>query len=79
MIKYLCTLAVVGWPGSLHDSLVFGMSSLSRGLDERLRGLDNYHNLGDSAYTLSIHLMKHFNDKRHLNDVNRTYCGVPIL
>ncbi len=60
-----------GWPGSMHDSRVFGMSSLSRGLEERLRGLPNYHILGDSAYTLGIHLMKPFTDNGHLNDVNR--------
>nr|CAH0103368.1 unnamed protein product [Daphnia galeata] len=35
-----------GWPGSMHDSRVFEMSSLSRGLEERLRGLPNYHILG---------------------------------
>ena len=41
----------------MHDSRVFGLSSLSKGLNERLRGLENYHILGDSAYTLGIHLM----------------------
>ena len=31
-----------GWPGSMHDSRIYGMSSLSRILEEKLRGT-NYN------------------------------------
>ena len=45
-----------GWPGSMHDSRIFGISSLSRILEEKLRGT-NYHILGDSAYQLGVRLI----------------------
>ena len=58
-----------GWPGSMHDSRIFEMSSLSRVIEEKLRDT-NYHLLGDSAYRLGIRLITPYRDNGHLTQVN---------
>ena len=58
-----------GWPGSMHDSRIFEMSSLSRVIEEKLRDT-NYHLLGDSAYRLGIRLITPYRDNGHLTPVN---------
>lgn len=57
-----------GWPGSMHDSRIFQMSSLSGVIEEKLNGTD-YHLLGDSAYPLGIRMMKPYTNNGHLDPV----------
>ncbi len=57
-----------GWPGSMHDSRIFEMSSLSRVIEEKLRDT-NYHLLGDSAYRLGIRLITPYRNNGHLTPV----------
>lgn len=57
------------YPGSIHDARVFSLSSLSRGLEERLRRTP-YHILADSAYALTIRVMTPFRDNGHLTAVS---------
>jgi hypothetical protein len=66
-----------GWPGSMHDSRIFGMSSLSRVIEEKLRE-NNYHLLGDSAYRLRRRLITPYRNNGHLTPVimfNRKIIG----
>lgn len=44
------------WPGSMHDSRIYGLSSLSQVIEERLEGTD-LRILGDSGYQLSNRMM----------------------
>ncbi len=60
-------------PGSMHDSRIFGLSSLSRVLEEKLRGT-NYHFLGDSAYKLGVRLITPYRDNGHLTPVSILQC-----
>ena len=57
-----------GWSGSMHDSLIFGMSSLSRVIEEKLRQ-NNYHLLCDSAYRLGRRLITPYRNNGHLTPV----------
>lgn len=57
-----------GWPGSMHDARIYGMSSLSGAIDKKLAGT-NFYILGDSAYPLSARLMKPYRNDGFLNQV----------
>ena len=57
-----------GWPGSMHDARIFGMSLVGRTLGEKLENTP-YHILGDSAYTLGVRLIKPYRDNGHLTAV----------
>lgn len=57
-----------GWPGSIHDSRIFGLSSLSRVLNDRLEGTD-YHLLADKGFPLQNRVMTPYRDRRNLTAV----------
>lgn len=67
-----------GWPGSIHDSRIFQMSSLFRVIEDKLNGT-NYHILGDSAYPLGVRLMKPYNNNGHLNRVQLIFFELRSL
>lgn len=59
-----------GWPGSVHDSRVFQLSSLSRLLDEVLQGSD-YHLLADKGFPLTFRVITPYRHRRNLTRVYR--------
>lgn len=59
---------ICGWPGSMHDSRIFSMSTLGRTLNEKLEDTV-YHVLGDSAYALSVRLITPYRDNGHMTPV----------
>jgi hypothetical protein len=52
----------------MHDARIYGVSSLSAAIDEKLAG-KNFYILGDSAYPLSERLMKPYRNDGFLNQV----------
>lgn len=70
-----------GVPSKIHDSRVFSMSFIN----ERIQHIcgDNYHLLGDSAYSLSPFLLTPFRDYGNLTAEQRYYnekfCATRVL
>ncbi|KAK7168095.1 hypothetical protein R3I94_002217 [Phoxinus phoxinus] len=58
----------VGHPGSWHDSRAFRLSEVGRLLEEDPHSLvpEGMHIIGDSAYPLSLQLIKPYRDNGHL-------------
>lgn len=56
------------WPGSMHDSRVYDMSSLSGVIDQKLEGTD-YTIIGDCGYPLRNRLMTPYRDNGHFTPV----------
>jgi len=56
------------WPGSMHDSRIFRLSSLFQVLEEKLEGTD-FRILGDSGYPLTNRMMTPYRDNGHLTPV----------
>ncbi|KAK5646228.1 hypothetical protein RI129_004692 [Pyrocoelia pectoralis] len=62
----------VGRPGRMHDARVFRLSSLSAELAQNLLP-PHLHLIGDSAYPLSMNLMKPYTDNGHLTAVQSNF------
>lgn len=65
----------VGHPGSWHDSRAFRLSEVGRLLKEDPHSLvpEGMHIIGDSAYPLSLQLMKPYRDNGHLTVRQRRF------
>ncbi|KAK4320674.1 hypothetical protein Pmani_008507 [Petrolisthes manimaculis] len=65
---------LTGWPGSVHDARVFRNSPLKQVL-ENGRVEEEFHLLGDSAYSLTTYMMVPFRDNGHLSEEEANFNG----
>lgn len=64
----------LGWPGSMHDARVFRRSALCNNLRDNIYNIHpEMHLIGDSAYTLTNHLLVPYKDNGRLNDRQKIY------
>lgn len=60
----------IGCPGSFHDQRVYRLCNLSDSVESLP---DNYHIIGDSAYTLTSHMMVPYKDNGRMTIAQRSY------